>query len=45
MSKGDFDCDRNVDADDVNKFLEDFGRGQYDRPCPVCDGSAWCVYE
>jgi hypothetical protein len=28
----------------MTKFLEDFGRGQYSNPCPVCDGSAWCSY-
>jgi len=28
-----FDCDQDVDADDVTKFLEDFGRNQFNNPC------------
>jgi hypothetical protein len=39
---GDFDC--NVDADDVTKFLEDFGRSQFFNPCPACVAGDWCVY-
>jgi hypothetical protein len=32
--KGDFDCDLDVDADDVTVFLQHFGRSQYNNPCP-----------
>ena len=30
---GDFDCDEDVDADDIPLFLGDFGRSQYFNPC------------
>ena len=40
----DFNCAVNVDAFDVNKFLEDFGRSQFNNPCPVCVPGNWCVY-
>jgi hypothetical protein len=30
------DGDEDVDGNDLTKFLEDFGRGTYDRPCPNC---------
>jgi len=30
---GDFDCDEDVDADDISTFLGDFGRSQYFNPC------------
>jgi hypothetical protein len=30
---GDFDCDEDVDADDIATFLEDFGRSVYYNPC------------
>jgi hypothetical protein len=30
------DGDEDVDGNDLTKFLEDFGRGSYDRPCPNC---------
>ena len=33
---GDFECDGDVDADDVSKFLEDFGREPSFKPCPAC---------
>jgi hypothetical protein len=29
-------ADVDVDGDDLSKFLTDFGRGFYDRPCPNC---------
>ena len=32
--EGDFNRDGNVDAEDVTKFLEDFGRNQFNNPCP-----------
>jgi len=32
----DFDCDLDVDADDVTTFLSQFGREQYYDPCPDC---------
>jgi len=28
----DFDCDQDVDATDVNEFLNQFGRSQYNDP-------------
>jgi len=37
--KGDFNYDGNVDADDVQIFLDDFGRSIYNDPCPP-DGPA-----
>jgi len=36
VCEGDLDYDQDVDADDVTKFLEDFGRNQYNDPCPEC---------
>ncbi len=41
---GDVDCNVNVDANDVGKFLEDFGRSQFNNPCPACEVGGWCVY-
>ena len=49
----DFDCDLDVDADDVTEFLDQFGREQYYDPCPTilcpisCEGTLsplgrWC---
>jgi hypothetical protein len=32
--EGDLDGDKDVDAADVLKFLEDFGRSQFNNPCP-----------
>jgi len=29
--------DKNSDANDVTKFLEDFGRSVFSKPCPPCD--------
>ena len=37
ICEGDFDCNRAVDAEDVNSFLEDFGRSQYNNPCGYLD--------
>jgi len=37
--KGDFDYDGDVDSDDVTEFINSFGRGQYNNPCPP-DGPA-----
>jgi hypothetical protein len=34
--ESDFDRDLDVDADDVTKFLEDFGRSVFNNPCPEC---------
>ena len=31
--EGNFDCDQDVDANDVSKFLWDFGRNEYYNPC------------
>ena len=36
VCEGDLDDDLDVDADDVTKFLEDFGREPYYLPCPEC---------
>ena len=40
-----FDCDRDVDAQDVTAFLADFGRSIYNRPCTnedPCKGDFSC---
>jgi hypothetical protein len=42
--EGDFNCDGNVDATDVTKFLEDFGRNQFNNACPACVVGNWCSY-
>jgi len=34
--ESDFTCDGDVDADDVATFLEDFGRFEFNNPCPDC---------
>jgi len=34
ICEGDLDNDKDVDADDVTKFLEDFGRSPFNNPCP-----------
>jgi ABC-type amino acid transport substrate-binding protein len=36
VCEGDLDANEAVDADDVAKFLEDFGRNQFNNPCPAC---------
>ena len=36
--EGNFDCDGDVDTDDVREFLLDFGRSTYDDPCT----NDWC---
>ena len=44
----DFDCDGDVEAFDIVTFLEDFGRGFYDRPCEsenTCNGDFSCDSE
>ena len=35
--ESDFNCDQNVDADDVVVFLDDFGRNQFNNPCVAED--------
>ena len=43
--EGNFDCDGDVDADDVEKFLADFGRFQFNNPCAndnQCNGDCEC---
>jgi hypothetical protein len=35
--ESDFNCDQNVDADDVVLFFEDFGRNQFINPCVAED--------
>jgi hypothetical protein len=25
-------------------FLQDFGRSQYNNPCPPCVAGDWCIY-
>ena len=41
-----FNCDLDVDGEEMTAFLADFGRGQYDRPCGdlhgTCDGDFTC---
>ena len=39
---GNFDCDDDVDGTDAFKFKEDFGRHQYNNPCPNCVTDPWC---
>jgi len=34
--EADFERDGDVDANDVGKFLEDFGRSVFFNPCPTC---------
>ena len=36
VCEGKLDYDQDVDATDVTKFLEDFGRNAYNNPCPEC---------
>jgi hypothetical protein len=36
---GNFDCDQDVDADDVTQFLSSFGRNDFFNPCPTCQDS------
>jgi len=43
--EGDFNCDGNVDATDVTRFLADFGRNQFNDPCTSgspCNGDSNC---
>jgi len=43
--EGNFDCDRDVDADDVAAFLMDFGRFEFNNPCTngnPCNGDFAC---
>jgi glucose/arabinose dehydrogenase len=45
MCEGNFDCDEDVDAEDVTEFLNHFGRGQYFNPCTnpdPCGGDFTC---
>jgi parallel beta-helix repeat protein len=35
--ESDFDCDQNVDSDDLVVFLDDFGRNQFNNPCVIED--------
>jgi hypothetical protein len=35
--ESDFNCDQNVDADDVVVFIDDFGRNQFNNPCVMED--------
>jgi hypothetical protein len=39
---GDFDCDGDVDEADRTLFQADFGRGQYNNPCPDRTVGDWC---
>lgn len=34
--EGNFDCDQDVDGTDAAAFKADFGRDQYNNPCPGC---------
>ena len=36
VCEGDLNFDRNVDANDISIFLEDFGRNLYNNQCPAC---------
>jgi arylsulfatase A-like enzyme len=44
LSKGDFDCDLDVDEKDRIKVLEDLGRNSSKNPCPACKVGEWCSY-
>ena len=44
LSRGDFDCDSDIDDNDQIKLLEDFGRNPSNNPCPACKVGSWCVY-
>ena len=35
--------DLDVDGTDAAKFKEDFGRDQYNNPCPSCLTDPWCT--
>ena len=37
---GNFDCDEDVDGTDAAMFKADFGRNQYNNPCPGCPPAA-----
>jgi hypothetical protein len=39
------EVDVNVAADDVGVFLADFGRSQFNNPCPPSVAGAWCNYQ
>jgi len=43
VCESDFDKDGDVDALDVAVFLEDFGRFEFNNPCPACVPGAWCT--
>ena len=34
----------NVNSNDILCLLEDFGRSQFNNPCPACVAGDWCVY-
>ena len=34
LCEGNFDCDQDVDGTDATVLKEDFGRNQYNNPCP-----------
>jgi hypothetical protein len=36
---GNFDCDQDVDANDVSNFLSSVGRSPFFNPCPLCQDS------
>jgi hypothetical protein len=43
--EGNFDCDEDVDAEDLTEFLNHFGRGAYNLPCTnldPCNGDFTC---
>ena len=41
---GDFDCDTDVEGSDGALFKLDFGRGEFNNPCPHCPTDPWCTY-
>ena len=44
LKREDQGCGGDVEALDMVTFLDDFGRGFYDRPCPACVEGEWCEY-
>ena len=34
----------NVNSNVILCLLEDFGRNQFNNPCPACEVGDWCVY-
>jgi hypothetical protein len=44
VCEGDLDKDGDGDANDVMRFLDDFGRSPFFNPCPDCVAGTGCNY-